>query len=54
MSPTVASARAISPPPPSPWTSRKAISWSMFWEKPEASDPAMKTRIAIWNSSLRP
>ena len=54
MSPTVASAMAIRPPPPSPWTSRAAISWSMFCEKPEASDPATNTTIAIWNSSRRP
>ena len=54
MSPMVARASAISPPPPSPCSARKAISCAMYPEKPANSEPAMKMMIASWKIDRRP
>ncbi len=44
----------ISPPPPSPCTARKAISWVMSCAAPHSADPTRKITMAVWNSLLRP
>src|SRR5580765_8022353 len=41
MSPTTAIVTTISPPPPSPWRARKAISCSMFWLRPQSAELAV-------------
>ncbi len=47
-------APTISPPPPTPWTARNAMSSSMSWERPESIEPTRKITIADWKNSLRP
>ena len=46
MSPMTLKAIAISPPPPMPWMARKAISWGMFWARPQSTEPIRKITIA--------
>ena len=62
-SPITASASAIRPPPPRPWTARPAIMMSMPGRfsaseiglaKPQISEPIRKTTIADWNIGRRP
>ncbi len=33
---------------------RKAMSWTMFWLRPESAEPIRKTTMANWNRPLRP
>ena len=54
MSPTIACAPTISPPPPRPWTARKAMSSIMLWLSPERIEPTRKITIAAWKKTLRP
>lgn len=39
---------------PTPWTARKAISWSMVRARPASADPTTKTTMANWKTPLRP
>ena len=52
--PTIAWAPTISPPPPSPWMARKAISSIMVWLSPDRIEPTRKMMIAAWKNTLRP
>ena len=45
-SPTMVWAPIIKPPPPSPCTARKTISWSIEWLNPESADPTRKMTMA--------
>ena len=54
MSPMTARVVTISPPPPRPWSARKAISSVMFWLSPHNADPTRKITIAVCSSRLRP
>ncbi len=54
MSPITAIVTTMSPPPPSPWTARNAISSAMFWESPQSADPIRKITIAACSTILRP
>jgi hypothetical protein len=53
-SPRAAIAPVISPPAPSPWTARKAMSWSMVCESPDSAEPTRKTTMAIISHRFRP
>ena len=46
MSPTTAIVVTISPPPPSPWSARNAISSAMFCASPQSAEPTRKITIA--------
>ena len=46
--------RIISPPPPSPWTTRATMSTSMVPARAPTTDPAMKTTMAAISRGLRP
>ena len=46
MTPTVAIARANSPPAPVPCTARAATSWPMLCESPQSTEPKRKIEIA--------
>ena len=50
----VASASAMSPPPPRPWMARNAMSCSIEAEKPDSTEPTTKVRMAIWKIGRRP
>ena len=54
MSPMMASARAIRPPPPRPWTARPPISIGIDWAAPAIREPIRKMTIASWNMGRRP
>jgi hypothetical protein len=54
MSPMIAWAIEIRPPPPIPWTARNRTSSSMFCDNPASIDPATKMTIAAWKTTLRP
>ncbi len=47
-------APTIRPPAPRPWSARKAISWSMFCDRPVSAEPIRKTTMATMNIALRP
>jgi len=53
-SPMMLRAIANRPPPPTPWTARKPISWPMFWLSPDSAEPARKITMATWKISRRP
>lgn len=50
----IAKARAARPPPPMPWTARKAASWYIVVASPHSSEPTRKIVIADMYSFLRP
>ena len=54
MSPMIAWVSTIRPPPPTPWTARKAMSSPMFRDWPQRADPMRKITIAPRNRYLRP
>ena len=54
MSPTLAIAVTMSPPPPMPWMARKAISCGMSCASPQSAEPSRKIRMADCSISLRP
>ena len=54
MSPITAIVVTISPPPPIPWSARKAISCAMFCASPHSAEPTRKITIAVWSTILRP
>ncbi len=39
---------------PSPWTARNAMSWSMLWDSPQASEPRTNTPRPVRKKRLRP
>ena len=51
---TIVWAPVSSPPPPTPWIARNAISSSIEWANPASADPARKMTIAAMNRYLRP
>ncbi len=44
----------IRPPPPRPWTARKAISSPMFWAMPHSTEPSRKITMEAWKKTFRP
>ena len=54
MSPTIAWAPIISPPPPIPCNARKAISSAIEVLIPASTEPTRKITIAAWKNDLRP
>ena len=54
MSPTTAIVVTIRPPPPIPWSARKAISWPMSCASPQSAEPTRKITIAVCRTILRP
>jgi hypothetical protein len=54
MSPTIAWASTIRPPPPTPCTARNAISSLMLLASPDSAEPARKITIALMNRYFRP
>ena len=53
-SPMMAWAPTISPPAPTPWIARKAMSSAMDWDRPDSTEPTRKITMASWKSALRP
>ena len=49
-----ACALTISPPPPSPWIARNAISSVIPCASPHNTEPIKKITSATWSTSLRP
>ena len=54
MSAMIACTPIMSPPPPMPWTARKAMSWSIVRDQPASAEPTTNTTIANWKTGLRP
>ena len=54
MSPMIACASTMSPPPPRPWSVRKAMSSVMPCAWPHSAEPMRKMTIAAWKTRLRP
>ena len=54
MSPTIAWASTMRPPPPTPCSARNAISWGMLRARPDSAEPTRKMTIAAMNRYLRP
>lgn len=54
MSAMIAWTPIMSPPPPIPWTARKAMSSSMVRDQPARAEPMTKTTMANWKTPLRP
>jgi hypothetical protein len=54
MSPMMASASAMSPPPPRPCTARPPMSISIDCAAPAMSEPSRKMMMASWNIGRRP
>jgi hypothetical protein len=54
MSPMTAMVITISPPPPMPSSARKAMSCSMFCDRPHSAEPTRNTAIATCSTTLRP
>jgi hypothetical protein len=54
MSPMIVIATGCSPPAPTPWTARNAMSWSIVCERPLAIEPARKAAIPTSMMGLRP
>ena len=54
MSPTMAWASTIRPPPPTPCSARNAISSLMLRESPDSAEPIRKMTIAAMNRYFRP
>ena len=54
MSPMIAWVSTSRPPPPMPWTARKAISSTMFLAWPQRAEPMRKITMAPRNRYLRP
>ncbi len=54
MSPTIAWVSTSRPPPPMPWTARKAMSSPMFRAWPHRAEPIRKITIAPRKRYLRP
>ena len=52
--PMIESAPTISPPAPSPWTARNAMSWPMSCDSPASTEPTRKSAIAAMKVPLRP
>ncbi len=50
----IVSAITMSPPAPSPWMARKAISWLIDWARPESTEPIRNTTMANWKTMRRP
>ena len=48
------SSTTMSPPAPSPWSARNAISSVMFWAMPQSAEPTRKMTIAVCRTILRP
>ncbi len=44
----------IRPPPPMPWTARKAISWPIVWAAPHSAEPTRKVPTAPSSTRLAP
>ncbi len=44
----------ISMPPPSPWSARTTMTYSMLWAKPPAMDASMKITMPTMKKGLRP
>jgi hypothetical protein len=42
------------PPPPNPWTARKAISSIIVCANPDNAEPIRKMTIAAWKNAFRP
>ena len=43
-----------SPPAPTPWTARNAISSIMFCDRPESMEPIRKITMDSWKRFFRP
>ena len=54
MSPRMAKASAWMPPPPTPCTARKPMSWPIDCAAPQRSEPTRKMAIVVWKMRLRP
>ena len=54
MSPMAAIAVTSRPPPPSPWSARKAINSVMLWDWPHSAEPIRNSTIATWSTIFRP
>ena len=53
-SPIAAIVPTMSPPPPSPWSARKTISWVRLWAAPHSAEPMRNTTSATCSTILRP
>ena len=53
-SPIAACALTISPPPPSPWIARNAISSVIPCARPHSAEPTRKSTSAPCSTTLRP
>ena len=53
-SPITAIVVTIKPPPPIPWSARKAISCAMVCASPQSTEPTRKITIAVWSTIFRP
>jgi hypothetical protein len=54
ISPTIAWASTMRPPPPIPWSARNAISSVMLLASPDSAEPTRKMMIAAMNRYFRP